>query len=257
LTCNCLACIPFIPFSFEQQQQPPSFQLTISNTHRNLPKPPTKVSPLHSKSPRLFTVHYRELILIPAKLDRPAAASTMATSLLSRKRDLVYFTYFTIAIPVAVAVDLHPLYPHSWVPSWMSAIADFYVNTYHDQFMANPPPFFIAYLWSEALIQVPSMIWGWKAIYNSEIRFFFEIRSNTDPPVPSDNPKLPLVLLPFSCLIFITTATCMVEMWCWQIPLSHRLHLTSLYGPYLALCRFPPTYAVPCIFLIVWQLHSC
>lgn len=30
----------------------------------------------------------------------------------------------------------------------------------------------------------------------------------------------------------------MAEFWFWAVPLQHKLNLTSLYGPYLALCRF-------------------
>lgn len=55
-----------------------------------------------------------------------------------------------------------------------------------------------------------------------------------------DSPKVPLVLLPFSCLIFITTLTCMIEYSFWSVPLQQKLDLSTLYGPYLALCKFPP-----------------
>lgn len=51
-------------------------------------------------------------------------------------------------------------------------------------------------------------------------------------------PKLPIVLLPYAALIFVTTATCMFEYSFWEIPLQHKIDLTTLYGPYLALCKF-------------------
>lgn len=51
------------------------------------------------------------------------------------------------------------------------------------------------------------------------------------------SPKLPIVLLPYAALIFITTATCMFEYSFWDIPLQHKIDLTTLYGPYLALCK--------------------
>ena len=49
---------------------------------------------------------------------------------------------------------------------------------------------------------------------------------------------VPLVLLPFACLVFITTATCMYEMVHWDVPLKQRLNLMALYGPYTALRKF-------------------
>ena len=52
-----------------------------------------------------------------------------------------------------------------------------------------------------------------------------------------DSPMLPLALLPFSCLIFITTATCIFDYAHWDMPLDQKLSLTTLYGPYAALCK--------------------
>ena len=52
-----------------------------------------------------------------------------------------------------------------------------------------------------------------------------------------DHPKTPLVLLPYACLIFISTAACMVEMLCWDVPGQQKVDLSTLYGPYLALCK--------------------
>jgi hypothetical protein len=52
-----------------------------------------------------------------------------------------------------------------------------------------------------------------------------------------DSPMLPLVLLPFSCLILITTATCIFDYAHWDMPLDQKLSLTTLYGPYAALCK--------------------
>lgn len=63
----------------------------------------------------------------------------MARSLLSRKRDLVYFVFFCIHIPVMLLVDLYPLWPTSLVPDFMTGLRQFYVNTYKDQFFVSPP----------------------------------------------------------------------------------------------------------------------
>ncbi len=53
-----------------------------------------------------------------------------------------------------------------------------------------------------------------------------------------DSKMVPLVLLPFACLVFISTATCMYEMIHWDVPLKQRLNLMMLYGPYTALRKY-------------------
>jgi hypothetical protein len=53
-----------------------------------------------------------------------------------------------------------------------------------------------------------------------------------------DSPKIPLVLLPYAVLIFITTGACMYEISFWDVPLQQKLDLSTLYGPYLAICMF-------------------
>jgi len=143
----------------------------------------------------------------------------MATSIFSRKRDLVYLTYFCIAVPIAFIVDMQPLYPASLIPAWMSGLSEFYVNTYHDKFFIDTPPFFEFFMWTELFIQIPVEIWGIGALLRN-------------------SPMVPLVLLPFACLIFITTATCMYEYAHWDAPLSTKVDLTTLYGPYAALSAF-------------------
>ena len=120
----------------------------------------------------------------------------------------------------------------------MTDIKEFYIAGWQDQNFISPTPTYLGFIWSEALIQVPVMIWGWKALRDSEylLTISVGIRIHTLSR-HVDNPKLPLILLPFSCLIFITTGTLMVEQWFWPITIGEKLALASLYGPYLALCE--------------------
>jgi len=53
-----------------------------------------------------------------------------------------------------------------------------------------------------------------------------------------DSPKVPVVLLPFATLVFVTTATCIFDFMHWDVPLQNKIDLTTLYGPYLALSKF-------------------
>ncbi len=54
----------------------------------------------------------------------------------------------------------------------------------------------------------------------------------------TDSPKIPLVLFPFALQVFLSTLVCMVEYAFWPVPLQQKIDLTTLYGPYLALCKF-------------------
>ena len=69
-------------------------------------------------------------------------------------------------------VDLQPIYPPSLIPAWMTGITDFYVNTYHDQFFVNTPPFFNFFLYTELFIQIPTEIWAIGALRRSMPRPF-------------------------------------------------------------------------------------
>jgi hypothetical protein len=56
--------------------------------------------------------------------------------------------------------------------------------------------------------------------------------------VVADNPKLPLVLIVYAFQTVLTTATCMAEYFSWtNITFQEKIDLTTLYGPYLALCK--------------------
>ncbi|CZT06234.1 uncharacterized protein RAG0_12032 [Rhynchosporium agropyri] len=143
----------------------------------------------------------------------------MAPSILSRKRDLVYFVHFSISLPLMFLVDMQALYPVSIVPGFMKALKFYLINTHHDQFFIDPPAWFRAFIWTEFLYQAPVMIWSLGALRRS-------------------SPRLPVVLLPYALLVFVTTATCMYEYSFWEIPFQHKIDLTTLYGPYLALSAF-------------------
>ncbi|KAG4436266.1 hypothetical protein IFR05_008248 [Cadophora sp. M221] len=143
----------------------------------------------------------------------------MAPSIFSRKRDLAYLIHFSISLPLMFLVDMQALYPVSIVPGFMKALKFYLINTHHDQFFVHTPPFFRAFIWSEVLYQAPVMLWSLGALRRA-------------------SPKIPIVLLPYAAIIFITTATCMFEYSFWDIPLQHKIDLTTLYGPYLALSAF-------------------
>jgi len=144
----------------------------------------------------------------------------MATSILSRKRDLAYLVYFCIHIPVMFLIDLTSLYPPALTPAFSTAIKQYHITTFQDQFFVSPPPFFVFFMWMEAFFHVPVSLWSIFGLYY-------------------DNPKIPLVLLVYALQTLVTTATCIADYATWTtISFNAKLNLTSLYGPYLALALF-------------------
>jgi hypothetical protein len=120
------------------------------------------------------------------------------------------------------------------IPAWMLSITEFYINTYNDLFFIDtPPPFFEFFMYTEMFVQVPVMIWGIPALLRGEhsTEPFSDCRE-------TGSKMVPLVLLPFACLVFISTATCMYDMVHWDVPLKQRLVLMMLYGPYTALRKY-------------------
>ncbi|TAQ83048.1 hypothetical protein B7494_g8629 [Chlorociboria aeruginascens] len=91
----------------------------------------------------------------------------MGTSLLTRKRDLAYFVYFAIHIPVMFLVDLQALYPPSLVPAPLTSLKAFYMQTYKDLFFVAPPPFFKLFMGLELVYHVPVSLWALKGLWSS------------------------------------------------------------------------------------------
>lgn len=55
-----------------------------------------------------------------------------------------------------------------------------------------------------------------------------------------DHPLVPVHLLVFGVEAFVTSLTCLVDVWSWtDRSVFEKQQLTMLYGPYVALGRFP------------------
>jgi hypothetical protein len=133
-------------------------------------------------------------------------------------------------------VDLQGIYPAHLVPTFMSNIIKFYMEQYNDLFFVNHPPFFTAFMWSEALYQIPVGIWAIPNLLNGLSLLKHVFRELELAETFLGTPKVPLVLLPFSVVIFLTTGTCIWDYMTWDVPLQQKFDLTTLYGPYLLLC---------------------
>ncbi|KZW01243.1 hypothetical protein EXIGLDRAFT_638565 [Exidia glandulosa HHB12029] len=101
---------------------------------------------------------------------------TSAPSLLSRPLDLLYFAFFIVHIPISLLVDFQQLYPRQWVPSAVTALADWYLSEHGDPIYAGgmgllkSRPHDVVWLQSftvlEMIFQFPVFFVGAWALYN-------------------------------------------------------------------------------------------
>ncbi|KAF2242840.1 hypothetical protein BU26DRAFT_493577 [Trematosphaeria pertusa] len=145
-----------------------------------------------------------------------------ASSIWSRKRDLVYLVFFLTHLPVMLAFDLTSYYPASLKPLWMSSIRTWYIATYGDRFFFSPPPWFPLFTLLEALYHLPLTLWAIPALLRAD-------------------PRVPLALLVFGLETSITTLVCLAEMLSWEElgPEQRGVSgLGGLYGAYLGVGVF-------------------
>ncbi|KAJ5293431.1 uncharacterized protein N7443_009384 [Penicillium atrosanguineum] len=145
----------------------------------------------------------------------------------TRKRDCAYLIFFATHIPVIFLIDTVPLLPPFMVTSLSHTLRDFYITTYRDKFFSEPPTWFTAFIWMELLYHVPLSLW---AVWG----------------LMRDHPLVPVQLLIFGVQAFVTSLTCLVEVWNWpDRSVAEKQQITSLYGPYVALGMYFPLRAVP------------
>lgn len=182
----------------------------------------------------------------------------------TRKRDCAYLIFFATHIPIIFLVDTVPLQPRSLVSNLSLSLRDFYITTYRDKFFSDPPTWFTAFIWMELLYHVPLSLWavwgllcgefpsltllpkGGHPTYLSgpEATSFIpgrRIHANRRGP-PLEHPLVPVHLLIFGVQAFVTSLTCLVEVWNWpDRSVAEKQQITSLYGPYVALGMSRPS----------------
>ncbi|KAI9930230.1 hypothetical protein ASPWEDRAFT_35527 [Aspergillus wentii DTO 134E9] len=145
-------------------------------------------------------------------------AGSPPASLWSRKRDLTYFLFFAIHIPLIFLVDTVPLLPSFLQTELSTHIRGFYIDTFHDKFFENPAPvWFQTFIWMELLYHSPLSLWALGALLR-------------------DDPMVPVHLLVFGVQAFLTSLTCLVDLWSWTDRTeTQKQNLTMLYIPYVVL----------------------
>ncbi|KAJ5595728.1 hypothetical protein VI817_004909 [Penicillium citrinum] len=134
------------------------------------------------------------------------------------KRDIAYLIFFASHLPIIYLVDTVPLQPQWIQTSLSSQLRTFYVSTYRDKFFEPPTPaWFNAFIWMELIYHVPASIWAIWGLWK-------------------EHPLVPVHILIFGIQAFVTSLTCLVEVWAWEDrSSSEKWNITSLYGPYVAL----------------------
>ncbi|KAJ5787035.1 hypothetical protein N7457_002025 [Penicillium paradoxum] len=136
----------------------------------------------------------------------------------SRKRDLAYLLFFVTHIPIIFLIDTVPLQPAFLQTNLSHQLREFYIATYHDKFFEDPAPtWFTVFIWMELLYHVPASIWAIRGLRK-------------------DHPLIPVHLLVFGIQAFLTSLTCLVDVWSWSDrSVAQKQQITMLYAPYVAL----------------------
>ena len=66
----------------------------------------------------------------------------------------IFLSYFITHIPITLCVDLQALFGH-YYPQNLKDLMSWYINTYHDELMTNPPAWFKSFIFAEFLFQMP------------------------------------------------------------------------------------------------------
>ncbi|EEH47110.1 uncharacterized protein PADG_03208 [Paracoccidioides brasiliensis Pb18] len=142
--------------------------------------------------------------------------TTTHKSISERKVDLFYLSFFLLHVVIILLVDITPLYPASIRPAFVDKVRSDYIEKYQDKFFSEPAAWGKAYIFMEAVYHLPLSIWAVGAILR-------------------DAPMVPVHLLVFAVQTFITTLTCLVDVWSWtDRTTEQKTTITYMYAPYAA-----------------------
>lgn len=136
-----------------------------SNQKKALVKIVTPKTPfMTSAIPDQEALQQRQQLHPPASMP-----SSSPRSLYSRPLDAIYILWLAIHLLIIIFIDIVPFYPTFLQFPVLLQVQANYIADYKDPLVSNPPPWFLAFLWVEALYQLPICglgIWG---LWNGEI----------------------------------------------------------------------------------------
>ncbi|XP_028662569.1 sigma intracellular receptor 2 [Erpetoichthys calabaricus] len=89
----------------------------------------------------------------------------------TRFLEWVFFLYFASHIPITVFIDLQALLPSNVYPQSLKDLLKWYVQTYKDPMMMNPPSWFKSFIFCEAILQLPFFPVAAYAFYKGNCRW--------------------------------------------------------------------------------------
>ncbi|MEW5316251.1 MAG: hypothetical protein WDW38_007632 [Sanguina aurantia] len=78
---------------------------------------------------------------------------------------LLYVLFLVIHVPTTVLLDAQSVFPRSSFPSWAVELLDWHIKTNADHLVSTNPPWFLALVYCEIMLQLPFFLVGAYAIY--------------------------------------------------------------------------------------------
>ncbi|XP_029468409.1 sigma intracellular receptor 2 isoform X2 [Rhinatrema bivittatum] len=141
----------------------------------------------------------------------------------TRFLEWIFFLYFFSHIPITLLIDLQILLPANLYPQGLIDLLKWYTLTFKDPLMMQPPPWFLTFVYCEALLQLPFFPVAAYAFYKGGCKWI----------------RIPAIV--YSTHVVTSVLTIIVELLFSDFPtfkvgplrLQERLTLVSVYAPYL------------------------
>lgn len=144
-------------------------------------------------------------------------ASDNVAELRRRLEDVFLIFFFATHVPVTILFDAQCVLPNAWYPKALLDAFSWYVETFQDPLLGDPPTWFRTLVWSEVFFQLPFFILATHAcIFGKDyIRL----------PCLAYSGHVVTTMLPILVTLYVDT----------KITHAHgqRLFLVALYLPYL------------------------
>ncbi|XP_069471122.1 sigma intracellular receptor 2 [Ambystoma mexicanum] len=141
-------------------------------------------------------------------------------STFTRLLEWIFCLYFFSHIPITLCIDLQVLLPAWLYPECLTDLLKWYIVTFKDPLMLDPPPWFLSFVYCEAFLQLPFFPVASYAFFKGGCKWI----------------RVPAIM--YSVHVATTVLAIIVHVLFADFPLSslthnERLTLVSIYAPYL------------------------
>ncbi|MEE6468771.1 hypothetical protein FKM82_008374 [Ascaphus truei] len=145
---------------------------------------------------------------------------------LTRLLEWIFFFYFFSHIPITLLVDLQAVLPARLYPPALLDLMKWYIVSFKDHLMLNPPAWFLSFVYCEAILQLPFFPVATYAFYKGGCKWI----------------RIPAIV--YSTHVATTVCAIIVHVLFGDFPKSNqlepltqkeRLTLVSVYAPYLVI----------------------